>query len=142
MNSGKFVYVTYIAATPSKVWQALLEGELAKQYWKHEQVSDWTPGSSWKLVANDASRTVKHVGSVLEIDPEKRLVVSWGNVADADPAFYSRMAIDLDTVGETVRMTVTHEALSEDMQGRITIGWPRVCASLKSFLETGRPLVM
>jgi uncharacterized protein YndB with AHSA1/START domain len=141
MSDEKFVYVTYIATTPQKVWKALLEGELTRQYWKHENVSDWKPGSKWELVADDGKRTVKHVGKVLECVPDKRLVLTWGDVADAaDAARHSRMAIDIETVGEMVRLTVTHDELTPDMRRRITNGWPRVLSSLKSFLETGRPL--
>jgi uncharacterized protein YndB with AHSA1/START domain len=141
MSEEKFVYVTYIAATPHKVWEALLEGELTRQYLQHEHITDWTPGSKWELVANDANRTVRHVGQVLECVPDQRLVLTWGDVADAaDPARHSRVAIDLEPVGEMVRLTVTHEELSADMRRRITRGWPLVLSSLKSFLETGRPL--
>jgi uncharacterized protein YndB with AHSA1/START domain len=141
MSNEKFVYVTYIASTPQKVWKALIEGELTRQYWKHEQVSDWKPGSKWELVADDAKHTVKHVGKVLESVPEMRLVVTWGDVADAaEPAKHSRLAIDIDVVGEMVRLTVTHDALSPEMRRKITYGWPLVLSSLKSLLETGRPL--
>jgi uncharacterized protein YndB with AHSA1/START domain len=139
VSDEKFVYVTYIATTPQKVWEALLEGELTRQYWKHENVSDWKPGSKWELVADDGKRTVKHVGKVLESVPNKRLVLTWGDVAD-DAAKPSRVAIDIETVGETVRLTVTHDDLTADMRRKITNGWPRVLSSLKSFLETGRPL--
>lgn len=55
MSNGKFVYVIYIATTPQKVWKALLEGELTRQYWRHENVSDWKPGSKWELVADDGN---------------------------------------------------------------------------------------
>jgi len=139
VSDEKFVYVTYIATTPQKVWEALLEGELTRQYWKHENVSDWKPGSKWELVADDGKRTVKDVGKVLESVPNKRLVLTWGDVAD-DAAKPSRVAIDIETVGETVRLTVTHDDLTADMRRKITNGWPRVLSSLKSFLETGRPL--
>jgi uncharacterized protein YndB with AHSA1/START domain len=141
MNSGKFVYVTYIATTPEKVWDALIEGELTRQYWGHENVSDWKPGSGWELVADDGKRTVKHVGTVLESVPGKRLVLTWGDVADAaDTSRHSRLSIDIETVGGMVRLTVTHDQLTPEMQRKITNGWPRVLSSLKSFLETGRPL--
>jgi hypothetical protein len=39
-----------------------------------------------------------------------------------------------------VRLTVTHDELTPEMRRKITNGWPRVLSSLKSFLETGRPL--
>jgi uncharacterized protein YndB with AHSA1/START domain len=68
MNDEKFVYVTYIASTPKKIWSALLEGELTRQYWQHENVSDsnWEVGSRWQHIADDEKRTVKLVGEVVE----------------------------------------------------------------------------
>jgi hypothetical protein len=35
---------------------------------------------------------------------------------------------------------VVHEELGSKMLEKISQGWPRVLSSLKSFLETGRPL--
>jgi uncharacterized protein YndB with AHSA1/START domain len=143
MNNEKFVYVTYIATTPEKLWEALLQGELTRQYWGHENVSstDWKPGSKWQHVAADARRTVKLVGEVLENVPRKRLVLTWADpVAAADKARHSRVAMDIETVGDMVRLTITHDQLSPEMRKKITNGWPRVLSSLKSFLETGHPL--
>jgi uncharacterized protein YndB with AHSA1/START domain len=142
MDAEKFVYVTYIATTPAKVWKALTEGELTRQYWKHTNESDWKPGSKWKHVADDGKGTVKLVGQVIEVMPNKRLVLTWTDVENAgNPGKHSRVAIDIETVGEMVRLTVTHEELkSAEMTKKISNGWPRVLSSLKSFLETGRPL--
>ena len=141
MNAERFVYVTYIATTPGKVWDALTRGELTREYWKHENVSDWRPGSRWEHVTADGKRTVKLVGEVLESVPDQRLVLTWGEVADAgDRTKQSRVAIDIETVGGMVRVTVTHDRLSADGLRKISNGWPRVMSSLKSLLETGRPL--
>jgi uncharacterized protein YndB with AHSA1/START domain len=141
MNTEKFVYVTYIASTPQKVWDALTKGELTRQYWGHENVSDWKPGSKWQHVPNDNKRTVKIAGNVLESVPCKRLVLTWAGIADAaNAAKHSRVAVDIETVGDMVRLTVTHDELEPDMHRGITNGWPRVLSSLKSFLETGHPL--
>jgi uncharacterized protein YndB with AHSA1/START domain len=74
--------------------------------------------------------------------PQKRLVLTWVEPADAmDKAKHSRVALDIETVGEMVRLTVTHDQLNADMERKIANGWPRVLSSLKSFLETGRPLI-
>ena len=111
MNDDKFVYVTYVATTPQKVWKALTEGELARQYWRHEIVSDLKTGSAWALVADDGKRTKHAVGKVLECVPNKRLVLTWGDDGDTtDPNQQSRAAIDIETVGDAVRLTVTHVA--------------------------------
>ena len=141
MTTETFVYVSYIATTQEKVWQALIDGELMRQYWKHENISDWKIGSHWEMVANDGKRTVKHVGKVLECTPNKRLALSWVNPEDAaDQAKYSKVAMDIEPVGDMVRLTVTHEDLSPEMRSRIGYGWPLVLSSMKSFLETGHAL--
>lgn len=143
MSKEKFVYVTYIATTPEKVWTALLDGEITRQYWGHENLSDsdWEQGSKWRLVSADARRTVRHVGEVLEKVPQKRLVLSWVDPEDiADDAKHTRVAIDIETVGEMVRVTITHDQLHAEMAAKISNGWPRVMSSLKSLLETGHPL--
>ena len=144
MSSGQtFVYVTYIATTPEKVWQALIDGQLTRQYWKHENVSDWKPGSHWQHVADDPDRTLKLVGKILEVIPNQRLALTWGDAADGpEGPQHSRVTFELESVGTMVRLTVTHEDLEpgSEMLGKITNGWPRVLSSLKSLLETGKAL--
>jgi uncharacterized protein YndB with AHSA1/START domain len=141
MNKERFVYVTYIGTTPEAVWNALTKGELTREYWRGENISDWTPGSRWDHVAVDGKRTVKVSGQVLECQPPRRLVMTWANPSElGDPSANSKVAFDIETVGSMVRLTVTHDELTPDMERRITHGWPRVLSSLKSFLETGRPL--
>jgi uncharacterized protein YndB with AHSA1/START domain len=143
MGSDQFVYVTYIATTPEKLWKALLEGELTRKYWGHENVSDWKTGSRWQHVTSDAQRNVRVVGEVLESVPNRRLVMTWAEPADAaDRKRHTRVAMEIEPVGKMVRLTVTHDefAPGSDMREKIARGWPRVLSSLKSFLETGRAL--
>src|SRR5665213_452600 len=43
-----YVYVTYIEASPERMWEALTDPELTAQYWGHSNISDWevdSPGS-------------------------------------------------------------------------------------------------
>jgi uncharacterized protein YndB with AHSA1/START domain len=143
MNEEKFIYVIYINSTPDKVWKALLDGELTREYWGHENVSDWKPGSNWEHKKFDKDRTVAIVGEVIECNPHRRLVLTWAYPADgANKSKHTRVAIDLEQVGTMVRLTVTHSDFpaGSDMLPRIANGWPRVLSSLKSFLETGRAL--
>jgi uncharacterized protein YndB with AHSA1/START domain len=143
MSDEKFVYVLYIAATPEEVWKALLDGEMTRQYWGRENVSDWKPGSKWEHRRFDAARTVDLVGLVVECVPPRRLVLTWAEPADAaDKAKHTRVAIDVEKVEDMVRLTVTHDEFQpgSDMLRKISNGWPRVLSSMKSFLETGRPL--
>ena len=138
-----YVYVTYIAATPEKVFDAITKPELARRYWGHENVSDWTPGSDWQHVRANDERTVDLVGKVVETSPPTRLVITWANASQAaDPDAYSRVTFDIEPYDDMVRLTVRHDELQagSGMANGIQKGWPIVLSSLKSFLETGRGL--
>ena len=139
----KFVYVTYIVSTPEKIFAAITRPEIARQYWGHENVSDWQTGSDWQHVRADAERPVRIAGKVLACDPPRRLVLTWASPADvADPAAYSRVTYEIEPFENMARLTVTHDELPAGgkMATDIGNGWPRVLSSLKSFLETGRGL--
>jgi uncharacterized protein YndB with AHSA1/START domain len=143
MAKAEFVYVTYIRTTSERLWKALLDGEFTRKYWEHDNVSDWKPGSTWEHRRSDATRAVDLVGHVVESVPPRRLVLTWAFPADtANKAKHSRVAFEIEPIDDMVRLTVRHDELepgSEMLRG-ISEGWPRVLASLKSLLETGRPL--
>lgn len=142
-ETTSFVYVTYIAATPEKVFEAITRPELARRYWGHENVSDWKPGSKWQHVRANDERTVQLVGEVVENAPPNRLVITWANASQAsDPDSYSRVTFEIDEYEDMARLTVTHDELEagSGMAQGISKGWPIVLSSLKSFLETGRGL--
>ncbi|HEY6196683.1 MAG TPA: SRPBCC family protein [Candidatus Eisenbacteria bacterium] len=143
MTKTAFVYVTYISAPQEKVWKALTDREFTRQYWAHDNVSDWKPGSTWEHRESEAPHTLKLVGKVVEFTPPRRLVMTWAAPPDAgNPAAHSRVTIELQNIDGMVKLTVTHDELdsgSSMLQG-ISEGWPRVLSSLKSLLETGKAL--
>jgi uncharacterized protein YndB with AHSA1/START domain len=143
MAKSSFVYVIYIATQPETVWNALLDGKFTRQYWGHENVSDWKPGSAWEHRRDDAARTVAMLGEVLEAQPPRRLVITWADPQDRERKDrHTRVTFEIEPVADMVRLTVSHDELQpgSEMQRKITQGWPRVLSSLKSLLETGRPL--
>ena len=83
-------------------------------------------------------------GEVLEIEPGRRLVLSWRNefMPELRKEGYSRLTYELEQRGESVKLTLVHEIdrpgskLIEAVSG----GWPAILASLKSLLETGESL--
>jgi uncharacterized protein YndB with AHSA1/START domain len=140
-DESTFVYVTYIAAAPEKVWRALTDGELTRLYWKHENISDWKPGSPWRQTPAEGGRTARIVGEVVEAIPNRRLVLTWADFTNPEaPVHHSRVSFEIEPVADMVRLTVTHSDLSPEMRPRIVNGWPRVFSSLKSLLETGKAL--
>ena len=139
MNKPEFVYVTYISTTPQKLWSALTEGELTRQYWGGEQSSDWKAGSRWEHRRNGSERKLAILGDVIESDPPRRLVLSWADPKERDrKASYSRVTFDIEPVEGKVRLTVMHEGLEPEMLRNISGGWPLVLSNLKTFLETGK----
>ena len=143
MNKTRFVYTVYIATTPEQVWKALVQGDVTLQYWEHENISDWKPGSTWEHRTADASRELKLVGRVIESSPPRRLVISWAAPADAArPERHTRVTFEVEPIEDMVQLTVTHDEIDEGSETyrQISEGWPRVLSSMKSFLETGRPL--
>jgi uncharacterized protein YndB with AHSA1/START domain len=138
-----FVYVTYIASTPQKVFEAITRPDIARRYWGHENVSDWTPGAKWQHVRANEERTVELVGEVVEIAPPSHLVITWANASQADdPEARSRVTFSIEEYEDMVRLTVSHDEwiAGSGMEAGISKGWPAVLSSLKSFLETGRGL--
>jgi uncharacterized protein YndB with AHSA1/START domain len=141
MNKTSFVYVTYIATTPEKLWQALTTSEFTKQYFfGSEIVSDWQVGSSFKLMNKDK---VQHHGEVLVCEPYSLLTVTW-SVKDDEGERFSKVTYELTPMNSTVKLTLLHEDLLEkDIrkdEGKIegfNNGWPAVLSNLKSLLETG-----
>jgi uncharacterized protein YndB with AHSA1/START domain len=138
-----FVYVIYIAASVYKVWEGLINRGLTQVYWAHYNVSDWKAGSRWQHVRSDKTGKVDIVGRVVEVDPPRRLVITWAFPGDAeDQKQHSRVTFELQALGPDTRLTVTHSDLERDsdMLRGITEGWPAVLSNLKTLLETGRTL--
>ena len=143
MDKSRFVYVTYIRTTPEKLWNALIDPEFTRQYWCETwQDCEWKPGATWRLMAPDGR--LGDSGEILEIEPHKRLVVSWRNelFPEMRAEGYSRLTYELEPLVESVKLTLIHEIGKPDsklIEG-VSNGWPHVLSSLKSLLETGESL--
>ena len=143
-SNSRFVYVTYIQTTPQKVWAALFDAEMTRQYWGvHRNVSDWKVGSAWKHVDADDESKVGIVGKVLEAQEPRRLVLTWARpAAAAEAAKTSRLTIEIEPQFDAVKLTVLHEDLDEEMYRGVSTGWPAILSSLKTMLETGAAMPM
>jgi uncharacterized protein YndB with AHSA1/START domain len=142
-QSAKVSYVTYIDSTPETVFRAFVESDLSREFWLHDQVSDWKAGSRWEHRRGDGNGVVDIAGTVLECDPPRRLVLTWARPFEADKLeSFSRVAIEVEPQGPVVCLTVTHDQLDEgsEMHKGLEAGWPKVLSNLKTFLETGHTL--
>ncbi len=143
MAKPEFIYETYIRASAEKIWAALTTPEFTRQYFFATDVeSSWSVGSD--VVYNYANGQPALKGQVLEIDPPRRLVFTFGVTWDEDLAREkaSRVSIDIETSGEVCRLRLVHDefAAHSKVLAEITHGWPVILASLKTLLETGEAL--
>jgi uncharacterized protein YndB with AHSA1/START domain len=141
-ESMEKVFEIYIKTTPERLWQAITDREIRSKYQFGSRISsDWTPGSRFEMrTPNDASLLGE--GQNLEVDPPRRLVQSmvalWGE--DVKSEGTSRITWEIEPVGDSCRLTVTHDQLREGANDQLYGGWPMILSGLKTYLETGELL--
>jgi uncharacterized protein YndB with AHSA1/START domain len=134
------VFEIYIKTTPERLWTAIADGEIRSKYTFGARVtSDWTPGSRYEM---NAGPMPLGEGENLEVDPPRRLVQSmtalWSD--DVKREGTSRVTWEIEPVGDSCRLTVTHDQLREGANAQLYGGWPMILSGLKTWLETGELL--
>jgi uncharacterized protein YndB with AHSA1/START domain len=141
----KTVYVTYVAATPEKVWQALTDPAFTRRYFGGFSI-EVEPRTGGAFCLRQPDGRVHVSGRVIDWSPPRRFSCTW--LVEGMPEFRG-LPVCLVTYeieqpgGGAVKLTMT-EAHSWDipdaiLQGGRT-GWPAILSSLKSVLEAGKPL--
>jgi uncharacterized protein YndB with AHSA1/START domain len=133
-----FVVSTYIRTTPDRLWEALTDPEMTKQYYYGGQVqAELRVGGKFSYL--DPTGNINLRGEVLEVDPPRRLVTTF-NAAWAEPgAETTRVMYEIEPMGEVCKFTLTHFDYEKARAG-IESGWPIIISGLKTWLETGKPL--
>jgi len=136
------VFEIYIKTTPERLWKAMTDTDQRRRYWFGLGVSsDWTPGSPYEARHPAAPEPI-HTGENLEVDPPRRLVQSfdalWSDDARAEGT--SRVTWEIEPIGDSCRLTVTHDQLRDGGSPEIYGGWPQILSGLKTLLETGESL--
>jgi uncharacterized protein YndB with AHSA1/START domain len=136
------IFEIYIHTTPERLWEAITDPAIrAKYHFGAGVESDWTPGSRYALTHPGADGPLAE-GENLVVDPPRRLVQTmhtlWSEEAEREGT--SRVTWEIEPVGDSCRLTVTHDQLRDDAPGELYGGWPMILSGLKTWLETGQTL--
>ena len=144
MAITKHVYQIFIKATPEQVWEAIIEPSWTRRYF-HGTAFDSPPvkGQPYRTTIGDDRPAVD--GVIEELDPPKRLVMTWHTLYDAamsaEPP--SRVEWIVERVGDGLtRLRLEHGDLARSplTWANVKDGWEYVLDGLKTVLETGDSL--
>jgi uncharacterized protein YndB with AHSA1/START domain len=139
------MYITYIKTTPDKLWDALTDPELMKQ-WRfgtHAE-SDWSTGSSWKMITEAGE--IIDTGEITESNPPTRLSMTWRSEWQPElrAEGYSHCTFNIEPVSSTASELIVSQAIDKSPSPfieAVSRGWPRTLSNLKTFLETGETVL-
>ena len=136
------VFEIYIKTTPEHLWEAITNPEMRRKYNFGVGVeTDWTPGSRYEGISPRAPSAIWE-GENLEVDPPRRLVQSFRALwsEDVKREGTSRVTWEIEPIGDSCRLTVTHDQLRVDANAQLYGGWPMILSGIKTLLETGEML--
>ena len=140
------VYTIYIASTPERVWEALTRSKFSRKYFFGNSVEvDLRVGGAYIMRTPDGAPHIS--GEVIECVPPRKLTVTfnvnWPELIEKlGPTL---VTYEIEEAGEAVRLTMTEShdrILDDDILSGGRQGWPAILSSLKSVLETGKPLAV
>jgi uncharacterized protein YndB with AHSA1/START domain len=134
------VFEIYIKTTPESLWTAITDTEMRRKYnFGAVVTSEWT---KWSKYQGSGGGTPIFDGENLEVDPPRRLVQSfralWGE--DVKTEGTSRVTWEIQPIGDSCLLKVTHDQLREGANEQLYGGWPMILSGLKTLLETGEIL--
>jgi len=131
---------TTINTTASKVWDALTNPGLIKQYlYGTEVTSDWKAGSPITYKGEWEGKSYEDKGEILQIEPNKLLVSTfWSSLAGLPdlPENYKTVRYELSPEIGVTRITITQDNnASQEEADHSTQNWTTVLDQLKDLLE-------
>jgi|SRR6476659_1526212 len=117
------VFEIYIRTTPERLWEAITDGTVMKVLVGPDFEGEPPKGSNEKLEEDPPRRLVE------------RMVAEWSEEVKREGP--SRITWEIEPVGTSCRLRVTHDELREGANDELYGGWTMILSGLKSFLETG-----
>lgn len=135
------VYEIYIKTTPDKLWHAITDEEIRSKYNFGARItSTFENGAAFTMGTPDGMALGE--GEILESDPPRKLVQTmralWGE--DVKQEGFSRVTWEIEPVGDSCLLKLTHDQLREGANDQLYGGWPMILSGLKTWLESGELL--
>jgi uncharacterized protein YndB with AHSA1/START domain len=144
MTNSTITYDLYIASTPEKVWDALTDPEVLEKNWGKIR-SEWTVGSSVTEV--DESGKILWKGEVLRSKPPRLLLYTFDVIGSGEPPTEATFELgppvsEIAPEAAIVRLQLSHAGFGENSKlfAGCLRAWPEILSSIKTYVETGRPL--
>ena len=131
---------TTINAPVPKVWQALVNPEIIKQYLFNTDVSsDWKEGSPIIYRGEWEGKPFEDKGKILKIEPEKQLVSTHWSPLSGDPDTpenYHTVAYTISGNGDKTEVTITQDNnATEEEKEHSEQNWKMALDGMKKLLE-------
>lgn len=146
-NGTTFSYEAYIRASVDDVWRAITDGKQTAQYFYGSPVQSnlKTGGDFLYMTPDGKDRMVE--ANIFAIEPKRRLILDQYRMLYAPEVAAdkpSREAWEITPMGEICKVAVVHDQLTPNgpTYKDVASGLPLVVSSMKSLLETGKPLPM
>jgi uncharacterized protein YndB with AHSA1/START domain/DNA-binding transcriptional ArsR family regulator len=138
---GTAVFEVFIKTTPERLWAAITDpAERAKYSFGVETHSGWKEGDAYTASVPGVMDIAS--GENLTVDPPRLLVQTfdalWSDAVRSQPT--TRVTWEIEPVGTSCRLTVTHDQLPAGASAELYGGWPMILSGLKTLLETGELL--
>lgn len=140
MVTGNLItYKTTINASVEKVWEALTNAEIIKQYFfGSSQETDWKIGSSILWTGDYEGTKYIDKGKVLEFIPNNKLsysyLSSWSGLEDK-PENYLLVTYEVKSIEAGTELTITQSNYDEEKAKHSVENWAIVVAGLKKLVE-------
>lgn len=132
---------TTINASASKVWEALTQPALIKQYlFGTDVTTDWQVGSPITYQGQWEGKPYEDKGKILQIEPEQLLVSTfWSSLSGVPdtPQNYKTVRYELSSAGEGTRLTIIQDNnATQDEANHSEQNWKMVLEGMKKLLES------
>lgn len=126
----------WIDAAPERVFRYFTEPEAMVRWMGDYARLDPRPGGEFTVDVNG----VPVRGTYVEVDPPRRLVLSWGFAGNHElPPGASRVEVSLTPDGSGTRVVIVHTDLPESQAHEHDTGWPHFLDRLAVAAPGGDP---